>query len=47
MKGMTKAAVAVLVVVAAAFGGWKWYQGKQSSEEQAKVETVAVRKMDL
>ncbi len=47
MKGMTKAAVAVLVVVAAAFGGWKWYQGKQASEEQAKVETVAVRKMDL
>lgn len=47
MKGVTKAAVAVLVVLAAAFGGWQWYQGKQQKAEQAKIETVAARKMDL
>lgn len=47
MKGMVKAAVAVLVIAIAAFGGWKWYQGKQAEKEQAKVETVQARKMDL
>ncbi len=47
MKGMKKAAVAVLVVAVAAFGGWKWYQGKQAATEQAAVETVKVHKMDL
>ena len=47
MKGTVKAAVAVLIIAIAAFGGWKWYQGKQTKEEQAKVETVKVGKMDL
>ena len=47
MKGMKKAAVAVLVVAVAAFGGWQWYQGKQQTTEQAKVETVKVGRMDL
>ena len=47
MKKITKAAVAVLVIVAAAFGGWQWYKGKQATEEKAKIETVAARKMDL
>ena len=47
MKGIVKAAVAVLVIAIAAFGGWKWYQGKQAEKEQAKVETVQARKMDL
>ena len=47
MKGTVKAAVAVLVVAVAAFGGWQWYQGKQQATEQAKVETVTVGKMDL
>ncbi len=47
MKGMVKAAVAVLVIAIAAFGGWKWYQGKQTKEEQAKIETVKVGRMDL
>ena len=47
MKGITKAAVAVLIVAVAAFGGWQWYQGKQTATEQAKIETVKVKKMDL
>ncbi|MBQ8698229.1 MAG: biotin/lipoyl-binding protein, partial [Schwartzia sp.] len=47
MKGMAKTAVAVLVAAAVAFGGWQWYHGKQSSEEQAKVETVTVQRRDL
>ena len=47
MKGMAKTAVAVLVIVAAIFGGWKWYQGKKATESQAKIETVEARKMDL
>lgn len=47
MKGTVKAAVAVLIIAIAAFSGWKWYQGKQTKEEQAKVETVKVGKMDL
>ena len=47
MKGIAKAAVAVLVVAAAAFGGWQWYQNRQTTTEQAKVETVQARKMDL
>lgn len=46
-SGWMKAAVAVLVLAGAAFGGWQWYQGKQAKEEQAKIETVAARKMDL
>ena len=47
MKGIAKAAVAVLVVAAAAFGGWQWYQSKQTATEKAKIETVKVQKMDL
>ncbi len=47
MKGMAKVAVAILAVAAVAFGGWQWYQGKQQTAEQAKIETVAARKMDL
>ncbi|MBO4853421.1 MAG: efflux RND transporter periplasmic adaptor subunit [Schwartzia sp.] len=47
MKGIAKAAVAVLIVAAAAFGGWQWYQSKQTATEQAKIETVKVKKMDL
>ena len=46
-SGWIKAAVVVLVIAGAAFGGWLWYQGKQTAEEQAKVETVTARKMDL
>ena len=45
--GAVKAAVAVLVVAAVAFGGWQWYQSRQTAEKEAKVETVEVRRMDL
>ena len=47
MKGMAKVAVAILAVAAVAFGGWQWYQGKQTATEKAKIETVKVQKMDL
>ena len=46
-NGWIKAAVVVLVIAGAAFGGWNWYQSKQTKEEQAKIETVTVGKMDL
>ncbi len=46
-SGMIKAAAIVLVIAIAAFGGWKWYQGKKADETSAKVETVTARKIDL
>lgn len=42
-----KAGIAVLVLAAAAFGGWKYYQGQQQAKKAAAVETTDVIRMDM
>ncbi len=42
-----KAGIAVLVLSAAAFGGWKYYQGQQQAKKAAAVETTEVVRMNM
>lgn len=42
-----KTGIAVLVLVAASFGGWKYYQGQQQAKKLAAVETTEVIRMDM
>ena len=42
-----KTGIAVLVLAAAAFGGWKYYQGQQQAKKMAAVETTDVIRMDM
>jgi HlyD family secretion protein/macrolide-specific efflux system membrane fusion protein len=42
-----KAGIAVLVLAAAAFGGWKYYQGQQQAKKAAAVETTEVVRMNM
>lgn len=42
-----KTGIAVLVLAAAAFGGWKYYQGQQQAKKAAAVETTDVIRMDM
>lgn len=42
-----KAGIAVLALAAAAFGGWKYYQGQQQAKKAAAVETTEVVRMNM
>jgi HlyD family secretion protein/macrolide-specific efflux system membrane fusion protein len=42
-----KAGIAAVLVVACAFGGWKYYQGQQQAKKLAAVETTEVIRMDM
>ncbi|SDG79459.1 HlyD family secretion protein/membrane fusion protein, macrolide-specific efflux system [Selenomonas sp. WCT3] len=42
-----KTGIAVLVLAAAAFGGWKYYQGQQQAKKAAAVETTEVVRMNM
>ena len=42
-----KTGIAVLVLAAAAFGGWKYYQGQQQAKKAAAVETTDIIRMDM
>ena len=42
-----KTGIAVLVLAAAAFGGWKYYQGQQQAKKAAAVETTDVIRMEM
>lgn len=42
-----KAGIAVLALAAAAFGGWKYYQGQQQAKKAAAVETTEVVHMNM
>ena len=42
-----KAGIAVLALAAAAFGGWKYYQGPQQAKKAAAVETTEVVRMNM
>lgn len=47
LNGKAKAAIAAVVLVAVAFGGWHYIQGKQEAKKAADVETTKVVRMDL
>ncbi len=48
MKGAVKYAIAAVLIAAAAFGGYRYYQGEQQKKQQsAQVQTIEVQRMDL
>lgn len=47
LNGKAKAAIAAVVLVAVAFGGWHYVQEKQEAKKAADVETTKVVRMDL
>ncbi len=47
IPGKAKIAIAVALVAACAFGGWKYYQSQQAAKAQKAIETTAVMRMDM
>ena len=47
LNGKIKAAIALVVIAAAAFGGWQYYQERQEAQKAAAAETTKVTRMDL